>query len=190
MEKLLGWIETEDLYNTIEDLKIIFFEPQIWGLNRSASWWSSICACQEFNFSDVIKICAKTSDYCWITYLTVNSRPFETMLSRTSLNKSKKLCERNLRVKSKWFERNVSKLQEIGDTSCCCKRKISFFNICSVQIKLLTLLLVGWFTAKITSLWYKNLISSSRLTNMLTNEEAMFWKGSVVALHPFIILSC
>ena len=24
MEKLLGWIETEDLYNTIEDLKIIF----------------------------------------------------------------------------------------------------------------------------------------------------------------------
>ena len=29
MEKLLGWIETEDLYNTIEDLKITFFEPQI-----------------------------------------------------------------------------------------------------------------------------------------------------------------
>ena len=130
MEKLLGWIETEDLYNTIEDLKIIFFEPQIWGLNRSAWWWSSICACQEFNFCVVIKICAKTSDYCWITYLTVNSRPFETMLSRTYLNKSKKLCERNLWVKSKWFERNVSKIQEIGDTSCCCKRKISFFNIC------------------------------------------------------------
>ena len=32
MKKLLGWIETEDLYNAIEDLKIIFFEPQIWGL--------------------------------------------------------------------------------------------------------------------------------------------------------------
>ena len=25
MEKLLGWIETEDLYNTIEDLKNNFF---------------------------------------------------------------------------------------------------------------------------------------------------------------------
>ena len=173
MEKLLGWIETEDLCNTIEDLKIIFFEPQIWGLNRSAWWWSSICACLEFNIRGVIKICGTISDCCRITYITVNSRPFETMLSRTSLNKSKHYV--NLT-----FVSNPNGTKEMSTSS----RKLEILHAVEnvkfhcftfvVQIKLLTLLLVGWFTAKITSLWHKNLISSSRPTNMPTNEETMF----------------
>ena len=189
MEKLFGWIETEDLYNTIEDLKIIFFEPQIWDLNRSASWWSSICACQEFHFRGVIRICAKTSDYCWITYLTVNSRPFETMLSRTSLNKSKNYVNVTFGSSPNGTKEMSPSSRKLEILHSVANIKFHFLTFV-VQIKLLNLLLVGWFTAKITSLWYKNLISSSRPTNMLTNEEAMFWKGSIVALHPFILLSC